>query len=120
MNSRKLDTKKELLLKRRFRVRKKVSGTNERPRLTLKLSNKHIYAQAIDDVKGVTLVALCSTSTKDKMLPNVAGCTKFGELFGSKLSSAGVKTVVFDRNGRRYHGTVKAFADAVRKNGVIF
>lgn len=119
MNSHKLDTKRSLEQRRKWRIRKTVSGTADRPRLTLKLTNKHVYAQAIDDTVGKTLAA---TSLKgDKAtLPNIKGCAKVGEEFGSTLTKAGIKQVVFDRNGRRYHGTVKAFADAVRKAGVNF
>ena len=115
--------KKELEQKRRWRVRAKVVGSAERPRLSLCLSNKHIYAQCINDKLGVTLVALCTTSKElngEKILPNVAGATKLGEKFGAKLKGAGVEAVVFDRGARRYHGCVKAFADAVRSTGINF
>ncbi len=79
--------------------------------------------QAIDDDKGVTLVSLATTS-KDlrgkKIRPNVAGAIAFGEAFGAKAKAAGLTTVVFDRAGRRYHGTVKSFAEAARKGGLTF
>lgn len=120
MNSHKLDHKNRLLTKRRLRIRKTVAGTAARPRLSLKLTNKHIYAQAIDDTVGKTLVSHTSTAAEGKTLPNVKGCTLMGEEFGAKLKKAGIAQVVFDRNGRRYHGAVKAFADAVRKAGVNF
>ena len=120
MNSHKLDTKRKLLTKRRFRIRHTVKGSTERPRLSLKLTNKHIYAQVIDDTVGKTLAAHTSTAVEGKVLPNVAGCGKLGEEFGAKLTKAGIKQIVFDRNGRRYHGAVKAFADGVRKAGVSF
>jgi len=121
MSTKKLENKKRLLTKRCFRIRHKVSGTADRPRLTLKLSNKHLYAQAIDDVAGKTLVAFCSTSKNaPKVLPNIEGATVAGEAFGKELLAKKIEKVVFDRNGRRYHGTVKAFADAVRKAGVQF
>ena len=119
----KLETKKTLEQKRRWRVRRKVRGTAERPRLAVCFSNKHIYAQCINDKRGVTLVALCTTSKElngEKILPNVAGATKLGEKFGAKLKSAGVEAVVYDRGARRYHGCVKAFADAVRSTGINF
>lgn len=115
--------KKELEQKRRWRVRNKISGTSERPRLSLCLSNKHIYAQCIDDKAGKTLVALCSTSKElagEKLLPNVAGTQALGAKFGEKLKAAGVTAVVFDRGSRRYHGCVKSFADAVRAAGINF
>jgi large subunit ribosomal protein L18 len=119
----KLQKKNLLAQKRRWRIRKTVRGTAARPRLALKLTHLHLYAQAIDDDKGVTLVSLATTS-KDlrgkKIRPNVAGATAFGEAFGAKAKAAGLTTVVFDRAGRRYHGTVKSFAEAARKGGLTF
>ncbi len=119
----KLETKKNLEQKRHWRVRRKVRGTSERPRLSVCFSNKHIYAQCIDDKQGKTLVALCTTSKElngEKILPNVAGSKALGEKFGAKLKGAGVEAVVFDRGSRRYHGCVKTFADAVRSTGINF
>lgn len=92
----------------------------DRPRLSLKLTNKHIYAQLIDDTTGKTLAMHNSTAVDGKTLPNIAGCAKLGEELGAKILKAGIKQVVFDRNGRRYHGGVKSFADGVRKAGVSF
>ncbi len=119
----KLEKKKELLQKRRWRIRKKVVGSAERPRLTVHFSNKHIYAQCIDDASGKTLVYL-STNGKDlidqKLRPNIAGATKLGKVVGEKAKGAGIETVVFDRGGRLYHGCVKAFADAAREAGLKF
>ncbi len=115
--------KNELAQKRRWRVRSKVAGTAERPRLSVCFSNKHIYAQCIDDNRGVTLAALSTTSKElkgEKILPNVAGAAVAGEKFGAKLKAAGVEAVVFDRGSRRYHGCVKSFADAVRAAGINF
>lgn len=123
MNSHKLDTKRTLAQKRKWRIRKVVKGTALRPRLSLKLTNINIHAQVIDDTVGNTLFALSSVKAKGtlgKVLPNIAGCSKMGEEVGAQLSKAGIKQVVFDRNGRRYHGTVKAFAEGVRKAGVNF
>ena len=122
MNSHKLDTKRALEQNRKWRIRKTVKGTSVRPRLTLKLTNVNLHAQVIDDTVGKTLAAVSSVTKKktDKILPNVAGCGKLGEEFGLELKKIGITQVVFDRNGRRYHGTVKAFADAVRKAGVDF
>ena len=117
-------SKKNLLAhKRRWRIRKTVRGTSARPRLALKLTHLHLYAQAIDDDRGLTLVASATTS-KDlrakKLRPSVAGAAAFGAAFGEKAKAAGLTTVVFDRAGRRYHGAVKAFADAARKDGLLF
>jgi large subunit ribosomal protein L18 len=121
MNSHKLDDKRRLNTNRRLRIRKSVKGTPDRPRLSLKITNLNLHAQVIDDSVGRTLVAVSTAGkSKEKLLPNVAGCTKVGETFGAELVKKGIKQVVFDRNGRRYHGTVKAFAEAVRKTGVSF
>lgn len=116
--------KKNLLAqKRRWRIRKTVRGTAARPRLALKLTHLHLYAQAIDDDRGATLVAAATTS-KDlrgkKIRPSTAGAAAFGTAFGEKAKAAGITTVVFDRAGRRYHGAVKSFADAARKAGLLF
>ena len=108
--------------KRHARVRTKLSGTEARPRLNVFRSNKHIYAQLIDDVNGVTLA---SASTLDKEInldssSNVEAAVKIGELVAKRAVEKGVKTVVFDRGGYLYHGRVKALADAARENGLEF
>lgn len=119
----KLEQKKNLAQKRQWRVRKNVFGTQDRPRLSVHFSNKHILAQCINDEKGVTLVAL---GTLEKSLreahlhANIAGAEKLGHEFAKKAISCGVKEVVFDRGSRRYHGGVKAFADAARQEGLVF
>jgi large subunit ribosomal protein L18 len=122
-HSMKLQKKNLLAQKRRWRIRKTVRGTAARPRLALKMTHVHLYAQAIDDDKGVTLVSSPTTS-KDlrgqKLKANVAGATAFGAAFGAKAKAAGLTTVVFDRAGRRYHGTVKSFAEAARQAGLTF
>ncbi len=119
----KLQKKNLLAQKRRWRIRKAVRGTAERPRLALKLTHLHLYAQAIDDDRGVTVASL-STTSKDlrakKIRPNVAGAASFGEAFGAKAKAAGITAVVCGRAGRRYHGAVKSFADAARKAGLNF
>lgn len=111
-------------LKRHVRVRKKISGTAERPRLNVYRSSKHIYAQLIDDVKGVTLA---SASTLDKELRdqienggNVEAARKVGELIAKRAQDKGVKNVVFDRGGYLYHGRIQALADAAREAGLDF
>ncbi|MDZ5474248.1 50S ribosomal protein L18 [Bacillus sp. 31A1R] len=108
--------------KRHARVRSKLSGTAARPRLNVFRSSKHIYAQLIDDVSGVTLV---SASTLDKEVSldstgNVDAAVKVGELVAKRAIEKGVKAVVFDRGGYLYHGRVKALADAARENGLEF
>lgn len=112
-----------LFEKRRIRIRKKIHGAADRPRLTVCFSHQHIHAQCIDDREGKTLVAL-STVSKDLrsegIKPNVEGAKRLGALLGKKALAAGITQVVFDRAGRRYHGCVKVFADAAREAGVKF
>ena len=108
--------------KRHGRVRTKLSGTAARPRLNVFRSSKHMYAQIIDDVNGVTIV---SASTLDKELNlestgNVDAATKVGELVAKRAVEKGITSVVFDRGGYLYHGRVKALADAARENGLEF
>jgi large subunit ribosomal protein L18 len=116
--------RKAISRKRHFRVRKKVSGTHEFPRLAVHRSGKHIYVQAIDDVAGVTLT---SASTLDKELSadlksgaNVEAAKKVGELVGKRLREKGVECVVFDRGGFLYHGRIAALADGARSAGLVF
>lgn len=117
----KLD-KNAVRLKRHARVRTKLSGTAERPRLNVYRSNSHIYAQVIDDVNGVTIV---SASTLDKEVTfngtsNVDAATKVGALVAKRAIEKGITNVVFDRGGYLYHGRVKALADAAREAGLQF
>ncbi len=116
--------KKEKWLRRKKRVRKKVFGTPDRPRLSVYRSNKHIYAQIIDDVEGKTL-AFASTLSKElrdglKSTSNIEAAFSVGELIGKKAKEIGIEKVVFDRNGFLYHGRVKAVADGARKEGLKF
>ena len=108
-------------LKRHKRVRAKIAGTPERPRLAIFRSNKGIYAQIIDDVKAHTLVA---ASTLDKEVKtkasNIEAAREVGALIGARAVKAGIKDVVFDRGGYIYHGKVKAFAEAAREAGLEF
>jgi large subunit ribosomal protein L18 len=108
-------------LKRRVHIRKRISGTTERPRMTVTRSNRGIMVQIIDDVKGCTL-ASASTLEKDlrNLKANVAGAAQLGEVMGRRLLEKNIKTVVFDRNGYLYHGVVKALADGARKSGIEF
>lgn len=108
--------------KRHLRVRRHIHGTAERPRLNVFRSSKHIYAQLIDDEKGVTLV---SASTLDKEFAgesggNIEAATKVGELIAKRAIEKGYKEVVFDRGGYIYHGRVKALAEAAREAGLQF
>ncbi|MFZ5802306.1 MAG: 50S ribosomal protein L18 [Candidatus Omnitrophota bacterium] len=117
--------KKELgRLKRHGRIRKKMLGTPERPRLSVHRSAQHLYVQVIDDIQGHTLLGL---STADKEFQavkpkngKVTAAEKLGEIFGSKLKTKGIQQIAFDRGGYLYHGRVKALAEALRKAGIAF
>lgn len=107
--------------RRQFRVRKKISGTPERPRLAVFRSNKHISVQVIDDTTGTTLAA-ASTYESDLRAGSgtIDGAKSVGTLIGERAKAAGVTTAVFDRGGNRYHGRVAALADAARESGLEF
>ena len=114
-----MTTKKvERRIKIKFRIRKNVNGTAERPRLSVFRSNKQIYAQVINDLTGATL-ASASSLGMEKM-PKQEQAQKVGELVAEKAKAAGVESVVFDRNGYLYHGRVKELADGARKGGLKF
>ena len=107
--------------KRHARVRTKISGTPEVPRLCVFRSAKHIYAQVIDDVNGVTLASASSlTKGFDGSGGNIEGAKKVGELVAKAAADKGIKDVVFDRGGYLYHGRVQALAEAARENGLNF
>ena len=118
---RKMVEKDRKRLKRKVHIRKRISGTTERPRMTVYKSNKSLSIQIIDDTKGHTLA---SASTLEKELRSikatVAGAGQLGEVMGKRLIEKNIKTVIFDRNGYLYHGLVKAMADGARKAGVQF
>ncbi len=110
--------------KRHARLRRKVAGTAERPRLLIRRTLHHIYATVVDDAKGHTLAA---ASTREKTLAeglpsttNVAAAKKIGVAIAAKAKQAGINSVVFDRSGLKYHGRVKALADAAREAGLEF
>lgn len=116
-----LSKKKELVQKRRWRIRKKVNGTAERPRVAVRFTNKNIHAQCIDDLMSHTMTSLSTNLAEFKdVLPNLDGAKKLGSAFGLKIKEVGVNTIVFDRAGRKYHGCVKAFADALREQKLEF
>lgn len=114
-----LEDKLGRLKVRKNRIRKKVSGSKERPRVSVRFSNRNIFAQMIDDQAGRTLA---SASTLEKDAPvtgkSVEAAKKLGLALAERAKAAGVTKVVFDRNGRRYHGKVKEFADALREQGI--
>jgi large subunit ribosomal protein L18 len=100
-------------------VRKKISGTTDRPRLSIFKSNTGVYAQLIDDLKGVT-IASASTVELDKKSVNIANSKSVGQKIAEKAKAAGIEYIVFDRNGYLYHGNVKAFAEGAREGGLKF
>ena len=113
-----MTTKKiERRIKIKFRIRKSVNGTAERPRMSVFRSNKQIYVQIINDLTGKTLV---SASLGMETMPKCEQAAKVGELVAKKAVEAGISKVVFDRNGYLYHGRVKELADAARKGGLNF
>ena len=112
-------TKNEKRIRIKSRVRGKVNGTTERPRLSVFRSNKQIYAQVIDDTTGKTLASASSLKLEDK-LPKKEMAAKVGELVAQNAKEAGVEKVVFDRNGYLYHGRIKELAEAARKGGLKF
>jgi large subunit ribosomal protein L18 len=120
----KTNPRKVAWAKRQARVRSKVRGTSERPRLTIYRSLNHMYAQVIDDIKGVTLAAASSRggalAQEAGHKGNIASAAKVGQAIAAAAKAAGVTRVVFDRNGFLYHGRVKALADAAREAGLEF
>ncbi len=113
--------KNQVRKKRHARVRAKVSGTTQRPRLNVYRSNKHIYAQVIDDIQGVTLVSASTMETGfEGTASNIEAAKKIGETIAKKAADKNIKAVVFDRGGYLYHGRVQALAEAARENGLEF
>ena len=114
-----MTTKKvERRIKIKYRIRKNVNGTAERPRLSVFCSNKQIYAQVINDLTGKTLASASSLGMET--MPKKEQAAKVGELLAEKAQAAGISQVVFDRNGYLYHGRVKELADGARKGGLKF
>ena len=113
-----MTTKIERRIKIKYRVRNKISGTPERPRMSVFRSNKQIYVQVINDLTGTTLVSASSLGMES--MPKCEQAAKVGELIAKKATEAGISKVVFDRNGYLYHGRVKELADAARKGGLNF
>ena len=116
----KKESKNVSRVRRHARVRAKISGTAETPRLCVYRSNKNIEAQLIDDVKGVTLVASSSMSLKLENGSNIEAAAKVGKDIAEKAVAKGFKKIVFDRSGYVYHGRVKALAEAAREAGLEF
>jgi large subunit ribosomal protein L18 len=113
-------TRPQQRLRRRRRVRAKVRGTAERPRLSVFRSNRGVRAQLVDDERGHTLAAVAWTEDDLKKLPRIDQAKRAGELLAERAKAAGIEAVVFDRGGYRYHGKVRALADGAREGGLRF
>lgn len=107
-------------IRRKRRIRKKIFGTSQRPRLTVFRSSRHIYAQIIDDTQGRTLVSASTLEKEGKAGCNKPNATEVGKRLSGRAKAAKIETVLFDRNGFLFHGCVKALADAARENGLRF
>ena len=118
------DKKQKLKQLRQWRIRNKISGTKDRPRMAVCFSNENIYVQFIDDAAGVTLASAStahkSVADRATLAANTASAKKIGALAAEAAKGKGISAVVFDRNGARYHGKVKALADAAREAGLKF
>ncbi|HOD13505.1 MAG TPA: 50S ribosomal protein L18 [Spirochaetota bacterium] len=119
----KIALKKKRITRRRFIIKKKIRMNKDALRLCISKGNRNLYVQIIDDQKQQTLVAMSTLSKEFPVIKNRAnkeGAKALGKLFAEKAVKAGIKKVVFDRNGYKYHGRVKAFADAARESGLEF
>ena len=109
---------------RHWRIRHKVTGTKDRPRMSVRFTNTHIYVQFVDDLAGVTLAATSTrgktVTDRDNLSANAESAKRIGTLAAEAAKGKGISTVVFDRGGARYHGKVKALADAAREAGLKF
>jgi len=118
------EQKHQLAVRRCWRIRKKITGTKDRPRMSVCFTNKNIHVQFIDDAAGVTLAAASTTSKstpdREKFAANAASAKTLGTLAAQAALGKGITQVVFDRRGARYHGKVKALADAAREAGLKF
>ena len=119
-----VEKKHDLSVRRHWRVRKKVSGTKDRPRMSVCFTNENIHVQFVDDVAGKTLAAASTTSKstpdREKLAANVNSAKTLGTIAAKTALDKGIKQVVFDRGGARFHGKVKALADAAREAGLQF
>lgn len=115
-----MKTKREHRQKRRASIRKTVYGTSEKPRLTIFRSNKNIFAQLIDDSKNVTIIGMSDKAVRAKDMKKVVSAENLGKEFAKVANIKGIKEIVFDRNGYKFHGRIKAFAESVRASGLKF
>ncbi len=115
------NSRAQLKLKRKKRIRKKITGTSERPRLSVFKTAKHVYCQVIDDSIGVTLVSASTFEKGGRMdSANVVACTQIGELIAKRCLEKSIDKIVFDKNGNQYHGRIKALAEGARSAGLCF
>jgi large subunit ribosomal protein L18 len=118
------DKKQKLAKLRHWRIRKKVTGTRERPRMSVRFTNENIYVQFIDDAAGATLASASTlhktVPDREKLAANAVSAKKIGTMAAEAAKSKGILSVVFDRSGARFHGKVKALADAAREGGLKF
>jgi len=115
-----LNKKSQSHKRKKLRIRKKVEGTAERPRMAIHKSNRYVYVQFVDDLNGRVLLSVSSSSLKLKHSANIKAAASLGAAAGEKALASGIKQVVFDRGGYIYHGKVRAFADSCRKAGLKF
>ncbi len=119
-----MNIRQQARLKRKKRIRKKIYGTPQRPRLSVFRSSRHIYAQIVDDAAGRTLVASSTVDKQVKEAPKfenkIAAANFVGKIVGERALDQGIKKVVFDRNGFLYHGRVKSLSEGARESGLIF
>jgi len=114
-------SKREVLrTRRKMRIRKKISGTELRPRLSVFRSDKHVYAQVIDDLKGATLVSISSFEKGTNRRASIPVCNELGKKLAERCKAKNINAIVFDKNGFNYHGRVKALADGAREGGLQF
>jgi large subunit ribosomal protein L18 len=111
---------KLLRMRRKKRIRKRITGTTGRPRLSVFRSSKHMYAQVIDDSEGKTLVSVCSYEKGQKSKSAIEQCQALGKTLAERCKAKNVETIVFDKNGFSFHGRVKALAEGAREGGLIF
>ncbi len=116
----KTSEKSVLRQRRKLRIRKKISGTAERPRLSVFRSDRHIYAQVVDDVKGATLASVSSFEKGNHRRADKEVCAELGKALAERCKAKNIAAVVFDKNGFTYHGRVKALADGAREGGLRF
>jgi large subunit ribosomal protein L18 len=121
MNEKKVEKNKALRLRRKARTRKKISGTEERPRLSVFRSSTHVYAQVVDDVKRVTLVSASSFEKgAESKRASIEVCREVGKKLAVRCKEKNIGKIVFDRNGNIYHGRIKALAEGAREGGLEF